>query len=253
MKNFVNQDDLEVRVKILMSKLQQTKREKDQALKENQQLQQEIIQMQSHLRCMVSGFANTSNNFPLINELCNSISEFYKCECFDIFFDILQDLNMKGVIFYFQQSMLKVDRLIQEHFQPSFKQLQQVGCLDTLDGPVMNVLRKSFQGTYKQIVSKFQDQKISTELQKTLNLEQGVDTYIFKLIEIMLCTYISDPPLLFEINTIGQKIPFNQVKHDPIDGFLKPKEECIILMPVVLKGQEMMVKALVLSSNYQLE
>jgi hypothetical protein len=83
--------------------------------------------MQSHLRCMVSGFANTSIAFPLANELSNSIAEFYKCECFDVFFDVLsQELNMKGIIYFFQTSMLRIDRLINDYFQPLFKNIMDV-------------------------------------------------------------------------------------------------------------------------------
>lgn len=75
------------------------------------------MQMQSHLRCMVSGFANTSITFPMANELSNSIAEFYKCECFDIFFDVLsQELNMKGIIYFFQTSMMRIDKIINDYF-----------------------------------------------------------------------------------------------------------------------------------------
>lgn len=83
--------------------------------------------MQSHLRCMVSGFANTSLAFPMANELANQIAEFYKCECFDIFFDVLsQELNMKGIIFFFQTSMRQIDRMINDYFQPLFAKIAEV-------------------------------------------------------------------------------------------------------------------------------
>lgn len=45
--------------------------------------------MQTHLRSMITGFSNTGNTFPMLNELSNNIAEFYKCEVFDIFFDVL--------------------------------------------------------------------------------------------------------------------------------------------------------------------
>lgn len=73
--------------------------------------------MQSHLRSMISGFANTGSTFPMINELSNSIAEFYKCECFDIFFDALcPELNMKGIVFFFNSSLNKTQKLIEDYF-----------------------------------------------------------------------------------------------------------------------------------------
>lgn len=36
--------------------------------------------------------------------------------------------------------------------------IKGTGCLDNLEGPVMNVLRKSFQGTYDKILRKIIDQ-----------------------------------------------------------------------------------------------
>lgn len=65
--------------------------------------------MQTNLRSMITGFSNTGNTFPMLNELSNNIAEFYKCEVFDIFFDVLtQELNIKGIIFFFQQTLAKI-------------------------------------------------------------------------------------------------------------------------------------------------
>ncbi|CAK83607.1 unnamed protein product (macronuclear) [Paramecium tetraurelia] len=252
------QDELKSKIKILMNKLQITKKEKEILTKENQNLQLEILQMQSNLRCMVSGFANTSITFPMANELINSIAEFYKCECFDIFFDVLtQELNMQGIVYFFQTAMLRIDKIINDYFSPSFKNIIDVSCLTTIDGPILNVLRKSFQSNYKQIYEKcmLNLSSVKQELQKTLKLKNGdmIEQFLKKLSEIMFNCFISDPSLQFDIQSIGQRHQFNQTKNDPIDGFLKNKEECIILMPGVYKHQEQMAKSLVLSYSYQLE
>ncbi|CAD8093005.1 unnamed protein product [Paramecium sonneborni] len=252
------QDELKAKIKILMNKLQITKKEKEILTKDNQNLQQEILQMQSNLRCMVSGFANTSITFPMTNELTNSIAEFYKCECFDIFFDVLsQELNIKGIIYFFQTSMYRIDKIINEYFTPLFKNILDIACLTTIEGPIINVLRKSFQSNYKQIYEKCMINLISVklELQKSLKLNNGdiIESFLNKLAEIMFNCFISDPSLCFDIQSIGQRHQFNQSKNDPIDGFIKNKEECIILMPGVYKNQEQMAKSLVLSYSYQLE
>jgi hypothetical protein len=64
--------------------------------------------------------------------------------------------------------------------------------------------------------------------------------------------YISDPPLQLDFSSVGTLVQFNQAKHDPIDGFIKTKEECIILMPALAKGDEHVGKALVVSSSYEI-
>lgn len=46
---------------------------------------------------------------------------------------------------------------------------------------------------------------------------------------------ISDPPLLFDLDSIGQKVTFNQHKQDSLDGFIKASEECYIILPSVYK------------------
>ena len=54
------------------------------------------------MRSMVPCPTNTSQSFPMYNELTNIISEFYKVDCVDIFFDVLSsELNLDGVIYFF--------------------------------------------------------------------------------------------------------------------------------------------------------
>lgn len=55
---------------------------------------------------------------------------------------------------------------------------------------------------------------------------------------------------------IGHKVLFNSLKHDLFDGFIKLRDECIIILPSVYKGNgpegEIVSKALVLQSNYEI-
>jgi hypothetical protein len=60
------------------------------------------MQLQSNIRQMVPSFSNTSGSFPMINELQHIVSEFYKVDCQDVFFDVLSlELNLEGVIYFF--------------------------------------------------------------------------------------------------------------------------------------------------------
>jgi hypothetical protein len=54
---------------------------------------------------------------------------------------------------------------------------------------------------------------------------------------------------------MGKKVLFNPLKHDPFDGFIKPKEECWVVIPEVRKGvdgAEVVAKSLVLQTSYDI-
>ena len=90
------------------------RKERDVLQKENKELQNEILILQSNIRQMIPGFSNnTSSSFPMLNELQNKLSEFYKCDCQDIFFDLLSpELNMEGIVYFYKNSFLKVNEMI---------------------------------------------------------------------------------------------------------------------------------------------
>ena len=102
---------------------------------------------------MVPGFANnTSAQFPMFNELQNEISEFLKCDCQDAFFDLLcPELNHDGIVFFFRSSLPKIFLHIEQYFTPCESVLKNVICCDSIDGPIVNVLKKSYQSNYKNI------------------------------------------------------------------------------------------------------
>ena len=94
--------------------------------------------------------SNTSQSFPMFNELTNMASELYKCDCQDVFFDLLcPELNLDGVVFFYQAVFPPVMKAIQNHFAPAEQVLRQVSCLKQLDGPVESVLRKTYQSNWR--------------------------------------------------------------------------------------------------------
>lgn len=94
---------------------------------------------------MVPCFSNTSSAFPMMNELQNIVSEFYKCDCQDVFFDLLcPELNLDGVVFFYQNSIPIIVETIEKYFAPVEVVLKKVSTMSTLDGPVVNVLRKTY-------------------------------------------------------------------------------------------------------------
>ena len=98
---------------------------------------------------MIPGFNNTSGSFPIPSEVTEKTQEFCKYDCEDIFFDLLcPELNMKGVIYFYYTAFKRSKELITHYFQHTEKCLKEISCLKSLDGPVMNVLRKSYYGQW---------------------------------------------------------------------------------------------------------
>lgn len=259
--------DLKNKLKIMTNKFQQSKKEKDQFQKENKSLQEEVLTLQSNLRQMIPGFSNTSSSFPMLNELSNQTNEFYKYDCIDIFFDLLcPELNMKGIIYFFLTAYSKVSDIIANYFLPLENTIKKTGCLNSIEGPIMNVLRKSFQTNYKEMIKKLSftmnTDEIVDEIQNNLKLgnfseetTKLIKTFLTKLSEFLICYYICDPPLIVNYKNIGNKVLFNATKHDPLDGFIKAKEECIVILPSLHKNSsegELIGKGLVLQVNYEI-
>ena len=82
------------------------------------------------------------------------MAEFYKCDCQDVFFDFLcPELNLEGVVFFFQNTLPPIIETIDKHFQPIEATLKKVTLLGQplADGPIVNVLRKTYQSNWKAI------------------------------------------------------------------------------------------------------
>lgn len=46
---------------------------------------------------------------------------------------------------------------------------------------------------------------------------------------------ISDPPLIIDLDKIGQKVNFNHNKQESLDGFIKAGQQCFCILPPVYK------------------
>jgi hypothetical protein len=147
----------------------------------------------------------------MFNELTNSVSEFYKCDCQDVFFDVLSsELNLEGVVYFFNNSLPQVVSAIEKHFQPVENALKVASGSQRLDQSVVNVLRKKYQSNWREIShqvinKKFceqQMQKIQQVLAIADNESEEVNgqivDFISKFGEIALKMMISDPPLIFD-------------------------------------------------------
>jgi archaellum component FlaC len=133
------------KLKVITNKFSTVRKERDGIKKENSELRDEILELQANMRQMVPGFQNTSSSFPMWNEIGHMTEQFYKCDCQDLFFDTLSpDLSMDGVIYYFRFAFSEIREVLNRYFSPLEGQLKDVACVNDINGPIMNVLRKSF-------------------------------------------------------------------------------------------------------------
>ena len=67
-----------------------------------------------------------------------------------MFFDLLcPELNLEGVVFFYQNAFPPIMLAIQKHFAPAEQVLHQVSCLPFLEGPLESVLRKTYQSNWR--------------------------------------------------------------------------------------------------------
>lgn len=93
------------------------------------------------------------------------------------------------------------------------------------------------------------------------SINDAITEFIRKVGEIAFQMIISDPPLVFDLKRVGEKIQFNQFKYDSMDGFIKGNDECFIILPPVHRYAagnnnssnlgEMIIKGNVLPLNYE--
>ncbi|CAI2376571.1 unnamed protein product [Moneuplotes crassus] len=255
------------KLSIVTQKFSQSKKEVNDLKKVNKELLNEVMSLQSNIRQMVPGFSNTGSSFPLFNELLNEVSEFLKCDCQDAFFDLLcPELNLDGVVYFFRKTIEPVLQQIKNYFDPLYATLENAMCLDTVEGPVLNVMKKCYQNNWKKIYSKcFNDtvhKAIMKSIQSTLKLADGVDesineeitSFVSRLSLICFKMYICDPCLVFDMSIMGQAASSNPTKMDSMDGFIKNGQESIIILPAVYKGaieKEPVIKPNILPLDYE--
>ena len=90
----------------------------------------------------------------MFNELTNKVSEYYKCDCQDVFFDILStELNLEGVVYFYQNSIPPVIEQLEKYFWPIEQSIRNATCSNKLDLSISNVLRKKYQSNWKEILT----------------------------------------------------------------------------------------------------
>jgi len=170
---------------------------------------------------MVPCFSNTSQAFPMMNELSVIVSEFYKCDCQDMFFDYLcPELNLDGVVYFYQNVITTTVQAIERHFEPAEQALKKVSNLQSLDGPIMNVLKKTYQSNWKSIhaqcLPNSANEQTMQRVQSVLSIaddsqavNDAIVEFVQKVGEVAFQTVVCEPQLVFDIKRIGEKVQFN--------------------------------------------
>lgn len=253
-------DDLET----IRMKLAQTKKEKEGLLRENKHLHEEISSLQQQQRHMISGFSNTSSSFPMQNELVGQISEFMKYDCEEIYYDYLSEkVSHSHIAEFFSICISFVSKSINTHFAQAELILKETGCLESLEGPLFNCMKKAYQPQWKNIRNKcFPDATVSLfvkELSSNFDLKspdfliKGLD-FIKRMSELSLCMKLIDPELVFNLEELGKNTSYQSLQHNPIDGFLKATSKVITLIPSVRKLKpegDLILKSLVIEFPVQ--
>jgi len=256
--------DARAKLRIITTKFANVRKERDQLKQANEQLQVEILDLQASMRQMVPGLHPPATAFASPSEIAQATDQFYKCECQDVFFELLApELSTDGITFFFKTHYSKLREMVKSYFSAAEQQLRQASTLDSLEGPIMNVLRKSYQAKWKVLYDRCRAAhtlRIVQDMQSVLQLGEGSSTtlatlksFADKLGELLFCYHISDPPIACMWENIGDQAEYSALLHEAVDGFLRPGDLCIVMLPCVYKASgELLNKAAVLPVEYEL-
>ena len=258
--------DTKSKLRTITQKFSALRKERDTLKKDNKDLQNEVMLLQNSMREMIPGFSNTGSVYPMYNELQVMISDFFKCSCEDVFFDVLSpELTMEGVVYFFREVIEAVQKTVTSYFEPTYQVVKKSTCTEKLEGPLMNVMKKVYQNSWKKVLAAcvpchFGD-TVAAKVQEKLQLggnsastNKTIAEFAKKLSEILFLCAISEPELVLETEAMGTKILFNTLKHESMDGFVKHKEMVVVVLPAVHKSSlsgEIIGKARVLPVNYE--
>jgi len=154
------------------------------------------------------------------NELQNIVADFFRCDCQDVFFDLLcPELNLEGVVFFFQHTMPTIVDAVEKHFLPVEAILKKVSLLPSplADGPIVNVLRKTYQSNWRaihqQCLPAASHEAVMHKVQSVLSIadeaahmNQGITAFLRKMGEVVFQMHVSDPPYVFDLKRIGERV-----------------------------------------------
>ncbi len=61
---------------------------------------------------------------------------------------------MKGILYFYQTAVARLTEQVAHYLAPAAAQIRKTSCVESVEGPIMSVLRKSYQLNYKQMMAK---------------------------------------------------------------------------------------------------
>lgn len=222
----------------LARKLENITTERNSCRNANILLKQQVASTREIMRQMVQGFTNVNSSFPIQTELAQSIDRLYKCECLDIYFDYFADLdNIETVTHFFISVFSIANSTVNSHFMAVEERIRRTTLLSSLEGPVMNTLRKAYQPQWEHIYSQIKGKVSFTALSSALDIQfdKSLKGFFLQLVKLFVFCYTTDPPLCLRVQQIGEEVQFNPLLHEALDGFIRSGQFCVVVLPAVHK------------------
>ena len=259
------EEEIKNNIQSIIDKIKNERKKNAQLKKQNQELITEKMLLLNKSSQMIRG-NTTSNDFPSENDIKLQLNRFINVELFMFFkYPLSSDFIVEGIVLFYKKLFVLSHNKIKSHFEKmnnliSFT-LQSQKTIEPLDW----ILRKSSQANWKSILEAIENKEsyftTVQDIQNELNIEtKSGDANVFirnlckKTLDILLKCYIMNPRIFYEIDSIGQRVFFDEKDHEAVEGTIMAKTECFILTPCFyyfIDGNKVIIeKSKVISSNF---
>ena len=259
------EEEIKNNIQSIIDKIKNERKKNTQLKKQNQELITEKMLLLNKSSQMIRGNA-TSNDFPSENDIKLQLNRFINVDLFMFFkYPLSSDFIVEGIVLFYKKLFVLSHNKIKSHFEKmnnliSFT-LQSQKTIEPLDW----ILRKSSQANWKSILEAIENKEsyftTVQDIQNELNIEtKSGDANVLirnlckKTLDILLKCYIMNPRIFYEIDSIGQRVFFDEKDHEAVEGTIMAKTESFILTPCFyyfVDGNKVIIeKSKVISSNF---
>ena len=259
------EEEIKNNIQSIIDKIKNERKKNTQLKKQNQELITEKMLLLNKSSQMIRG-NTTSNDFPSENDIKLQLNRFINVDLFMFFkYPLSSDFIVEGIVLFYKKLFVLSHNKIKSHFEKmnnliSFT-LQSQKTIEPLDW----ILRKSSQANWKGILEAIENKEsyftTVQDIQNKLNIEtKSGDANVLirnlckKTLDILLKCYIMNPKIFYEIDSIGQRVFFDEKDHEAVEGTIMAKTESFILTPCFyyfVDGNKVIIeKSKVISSNF---
>ena len=257
------EEEIKNNIQSIIDKIKNERKKNVQLKKQNQETEKMLLLNKSSQ--MIRG-NTTTNDFPSENDIKLQLNRFINVDLFMFFkYPLSSDFIVEGIVLFYQKLFVLSHNKIKSHFEKmnnliSFT-LQTQKTIEPLDW----ILRKSSQANWEGVLESIENKEsyftTVQDIQNVLNIEtKSGDANVLirnlfkKTLDILRKCYIMDPKIFYEIDSIGQRVFFDEKDHEAVEGTIMAKTECFILTPsfyYFIDGNKVIIeKSKVISSNF---